>query len=320
MTQSTEQVSSRKSGRHCRSSQSHVTSCLTNSDDSRRSINLINTDTLTMRKGAGISALSRHTATTTSYANLSTTISSQNLASLTTSLAQFHEALTTFAQAHKADIKRDPAFRHQFQKMCAAIGVDPLSGSTSSSRRGGVGGVWDQVLGLGEWVCEVAVQVVDVCVSTRPQNGGTIAMDELVNRITKMRGPSKAFTNPPANASTSDGDSNNAAIVTEDDILRAIDMLKPLNAGYSVIRLAGKLYVRSVPRELDTDLSTLLILAATTFGKLSTRMVRASTGWTDMRANTALENAVMREGMAWVDEQTGGEREVWFIAATSFED
>ena len=248
-----------------------------------------------MRKGAGISGLSRHSATSTSYASLSSTISSNQLASLQSSLESFRTALTSFAIDHRSDIRRDPAFRHQFQKMCAAIGVDPLAGSRGASKSSNAW--WSDVLGLGEWEYEVALQVVDVCVSTRDRNGGMIDVFELVRRIDKLRG----------------GNSN----VVAEDVYRAIDLLRPLGAGYTITAVGGSIYIRSVPRELDTDQSLLLVIAAAAGGRLNPDTVKRDTGWTDIRVRTALDDSVMREGMGWLDDQNG---EVWLIAAVEFND
>jgi len=257
----------------------------------------------TMRKGAGISALSRHTATTSSYSILSTTLTQTQLVNLQQSLESFRQTLTTFAASHRADIRKDPAFRHQFQKMCAAIGVDPLSGG---GRGGGGGGWWTEVLGLGEWQYGLAVQVVDVCVSTRERNGGMIEVTELINRVEKMRGGSGSG-------------SGSGSGVTKEDILRSLDLLKPLHAGYTLLPVGSSLFVRSIPRELDTDQSLLLVLASDTGGRLSEAVVRRMTGWGDVRARTVLDDCVMREGLGWWDDQ-GAEREIWLIAAVDFGD
>lgn len=252
-----------------------------------------------MRKGAGLSALQRHTATTSSYATLSSSISASQLAALQQSLSAFRDHLQAFAAQHRSDIRKDPAFRHQFQKMCAAIGVDPLAGSASSGAGGrGAWGLGD-MLGLGEWQYELAVQVVDVCVSSRPRNGGTIELEELRRRVQRLRGGA-------------------GAPVSADDVLTALDLLRPLGAGYTIQRIGTTTYVRSVPRELDTDQSALLVLAADQGGRLTESTVRRQTGWPPMRCLTALDDCVMREGLAWVDEQAS-EREYWIMAAVSSE-
>ena len=273
-----------------------------------------------MRRGGGISSLSRHTSTTSSFAKLSSTLSSSQLTSLQSSLSSFREALTAFAIAHKEDIRHDPAFRHQFQKMCAAIGVDPLSGPAApgsgmaggrSKLAGMGGGLWTEMLGLGETVYEISVQVVDVCISTRNANGGMIGLEELTSRVGKMRGGGGAGCGP--------GNETGVGQVSSYDVLKAIDLLKPLHAGYTVVKVGAKTYIRSVPRELDMDQSTILTLAALTGGRLTRGGVKRQTGWNDQRTTRVLDDCVMREGMGWVDDQAGsGESEVWLIAAVSF--
>ena len=253
-----------------------------------------------MRKGAGISALSRHAATTTSYSTLSTNLTLTQLTTLQSSLHSFRDALTSFATAHRADIRKDPAFRHQFQKMCAAIGVDPLAGGGGGGKRGG-GAWWTEVLGLGEWQYELAVQVVDVCVSTRERNGGIIELEELIGRVERMRG------------------SGGPAVISKNDILKTLELLRPLHAGYSVHPVGPSLFIRSVPRELDTDQSLLLVVAADSGGRLSEQLLRRKTGWSDARCRTVLDDCVTREGLGWMDEQ-GSERSIWLIAAVDFGD
>ena len=39
----------------------------------------------------------------------------------------FKDHLEDFAAKHKEEIRKDAAFRVQFQEMCASIGVDPLA-------------------------------------------------------------------------------------------------------------------------------------------------------------------------------------------------
>ncbi|KAI9636709.1 putative negative regulation of transcription by glucose-related protein [Dioszegia hungarica] len=258
-----------------------------------------------MRKGAGISALSRHSQTASSYSTLSSSITASQLSTLESSLSSFKDHLLVFAREHRQDIRKDPAFRHQFQKMCAAIGVDPLAGGGGPGGGGGGKGKgwWTEVLGLGEWQYELAVQVVDVCVSTKEGNGGMIAMPDLISRVERLRTGGRADTG--------------GAEVTEEDILRSLDLLKPLAAGYTTHSIAGTTFVRSVPKELDTDQSLLLVLASDAGGRLTERGVMQTTGWSNVRARTVLEDCVMREGLGWVDEQ-GDERCVWVIAAVDF--
>lgn len=90
----------------------------------------------------------------------------------------FQAHLEAFAHAHKDSIQNDPAFRAQFHKMCATIGVDPLT-----SRKG----IWSELLGVGDYYYELAVRAIEVCVATRGINGGFLALDELVRALRKKR-------------------------------------------------------------------------------------------------------------------------------------
>lgn len=90
----------------------------------------------------------------------------------------FRSNLEEFARKHKKEINKDPVFRHQFSKMCQEVGVDPLA-----SRKG----FWAELLGIGDFYFELGVQLIEICMKTRNQNGGLIELGELVNRATRMR-------------------------------------------------------------------------------------------------------------------------------------
>ncbi len=94
----------------------------------------------------------------------------------------FRGKLEEFASKHRNEIRKDPAFRKQFQDMCASIGVDPLASSK---------GFWSQVLGVGDFYYELGVQVVEVCLATSHRNGGLITLSELRERLIKARGKAK---------------------------------------------------------------------------------------------------------------------------------
>ncbi|KAK0548615.1 ESCRT II complex subunit Dot2 [Tilletia horrida] len=243
-----------------------------------------------MRRGGGLAALERHSTTTSSFADLSSDLSAAQLTELRNQLSTFSSALRSFATTHRAQILRDPEFRHAFQKMCASLGVDPLSGgggggpagsgsSSSSSplsKRGS--SIWADILpGLSDFQYDLGVQIIDVCVSTRALNGGMISMDELILRIQALRSGSSA----PSTLSSSTA----ASVITPEDIARSIQLLEPLGSGYAIINVpsigpssasltsssntfgkrgAGshppniRQMVRSVPREMDMDAQTVL--------------------------------------------------------------
>lgn len=224
--------------------------------------------------------------------------------------------------------------------MCANIGVDPLADnrSSSSSSGGGVGfslgkgsaggggeGWWSEILGLGDWYLELAVQIVDICVSTRPRNGGLSEMSELVRLLGKLR-----------NRSSSQGDNDGVvAAIAEEDVVRAIRTLKPLGAGYEVLQVPSsssasssgrRTLVRSVPRELDADQGIVLGIAASSepiAGRVMESGLVRRTGWTRERerARAALENMLVRDGLCWVDEQDEREgRAFWVVSVMRWDE
>ena len=127
-----------------------------------------------------MAAFERQQQSQRSFAELSNELSQAHVQHLHAQLEQFRAALVRFATTHRDNIRKDPAFRHEFQKMCASIGVDPLAGPRK-------GGWWAEVLNLGDWQYELGVQIVDVCVSTRERNGGLIEMGDLVRLVSKLR-------------------------------------------------------------------------------------------------------------------------------------
>eukprot|EP00116_Pleurobrachia_bachei_P019401 sb/3479663/ len=89
------------------------------------------------------------------------------------------EGLEEVVMKYKSEIKKNPEFRAHFQVMCSKIGVDPLASSK---------GFWAQLLGVGDFYYELGVQIVEVCLATRPTNGGLITVEELCNKLGERTG------------------------------------------------------------------------------------------------------------------------------------
>ncbi|KAF6812790.1 ell complex subunit [Colletotrichum sojae] len=237
------------------------------------------------RKGIGIAAFDRSRITSAQYASHGSNLRSNNAQALETQLSVFRSLLQQFAQTHAKDIRSNPSFRAQFARMCTAIGVDPLASSSSSgSGSGGSSSIWAQLLGrsVNDFYFELAVRVVEVCGATRDENGGLIGVREVRERIMagRMEGASE---------------------VTEDDVLRAVGTLKPLGSSFSVIKVGSKDYIRSIPKELNTDQSAVLE-AVQVLGYVSISMLMVNLRWPKARAQTALED-LLGEGMLWLDKQ-----------------
>ncbi len=186
--------------------------------------------------------------------------------------------------------------------MCAAIGVDPLASSGQGGGAGGSGvsgGFWQDILGTSDWQYELAVQAVDICVSTRERNGGVIEMEDLLRRLARLRG---------------------SMDISAEDVIRSIKTLSPLGSGYEVIKIGGQTFIRSVPRELDIDQGSLLSFAAGHGGVFNERMIMQMLGWNDVRARNAIDNMVKRDGLGWVDEQAEGGVDVWVPSTLNWQE
>ncbi|KAE8734900.1 Vacuolar protein sorting-associated protein 22-like protein 1 [Hibiscus syriacus] len=96
--------------------------------------------------------------------------------------------------------------------MCAKVGVDPLASNK---------GFWAELLGIGDFYYELGVQIVEICLATRPLNGG------------REGEPEKA---------------DHFSFVT-------------LGSGFEVIYARKKKLVRSVPTELNKDHNAILEMA-----------------------------------------------------------
>ncbi|KAF4512153.1 hypothetical protein G6O67_001329 [Ophiocordyceps sinensis] len=276
-------------------------------------------------KGVGIGAFDQSRLTAAHYASHGSSLRATNAQALETQLSVFRSLLQQFAQTHAKDIRSDPSFRAQFARMCAAIGVDPLASSAGARRGdpadgGGAGSIWAQLLGktVNDFYFGLAVRVVEVCGSTRGENGGLIGLREVMERLSRRGlvdedGSSGAVSSSgrqkgeqqqqPQQPAESGGD------ISEDDVRRAVETLKPLGGSYGIMRLGRKEYIRSVPRELSSDQAA-VVEAVQVLGYVSIGMLRDNLGWEVARCRTVIDDLVA-QGMLWVDQQTRGEWEYW---------
>ncbi|CAF0819956.1 unnamed protein product [Adineta ricciae] len=233
-------------------------------------------DQFIMRRGVGIGGINQQILEKAKFSEKGSELARDHLDKLAKQFETFRDNLEKFAEKHKNEIKKDLAFRRQFQEMCATVGVDPLASSK---------GFWSQVLGVGDFYYELSVQIVEVCVATSEQNGGLISLDELLLRVRKARGKSKS-----------------AQDVSTDDILRAIKKLQALGDGFAVIQPAngqGRILIQCIPGELSMDHTTILN-SLQTRSSFTAEQLRDQFQWSNDRIQTAI-NFMIKEGLIWVD-------------------
>ncbi|KAL4976074.1 EAP30/Vps36 family-domain-containing protein [Aspergillus desertorum] len=249
------------------------------------------------RRGVGLGAFANRTQATQSYANHGANLRSTHISSLQTQLSVFQTLLHNFALEHSSTIKSNPTFRAEFARMCNAIGVDPLAASNVKGKNGrktlGDGAsFWTQIMGgdMNDFYFEVAVRVVELCRETRSENGGLIGVEECRKRVGKGRAIGSGLE------------------VTDDDVLRAVKALEPLGSGFSIINVGSKKYIRSIPKELNTDQATVLEVIQL-LGYVSVSMLQINLKWEKARAKTVMDD-LLADGLVWVDLQSA-EKEYW---------
>lgn len=84
--------------------------------------------------------------------------------------------------------------------------------------------------------------------------------------------------------------------------------LEPLGSGFSVVTVGSKQMIRSIPKELNTDQSTVLE-AIQILGYVTCSMLEDNLGWEYARAETVIQD-LLADSLVWVDAQAA-EKEYW---------
>lgn len=143
---------------------------------------------------------------------------------------------------------------------------------------------------MNDFYFNLGVLIVEECRSTRAENGGLISVSDLRARIQTGRSIGGGMT------------------VSEDDIKRAVDSLAPLGSCFTMLTIGHRSLIRSVPKELNVDQSTVLE-AIQVLGYVTVSMLQVNLGWERPRAVAVVED-LMVDSLVWVDCQAG-ENEYW---------
>uniref|UniRef100_A0A0K0EET2 Vacuolar-sorting protein SNF8 n=1 Tax=Strongyloides stercoralis TaxID=6248 RepID=A0A0K0EET2_STRER len=237
----------------------------------------------TRRRGVGVGAIQQKQQVQAQYAAKGEELASEQIANFSQQLDTFTKKLEEFAYKHRNEIKKNSQFRRHFQEMCAHVGVDPLASSK---------GFWASKLGVGDFYYELAVQVIEVCLSTNHINGGLITINDLRTRLLKSRSKTRKEN------------------ITNDDILRAVQKIKVLGNGFELLPLeGGRFLIQSIPGELSMDDSRVLQLAEET-GFVTIELIMDRLRWEEARTLQVIEHLI-KEGLAWVDEQPSDTNQYW---------
>jgi len=78
--------------------------------------------------------------------------------------------------------------------------------------------------------------------------------------------------------------------------------------------------VRSVVKELDDDQAAALSVAQNLGGYLDIWALMGANKWSKERAQTALDNMLLRDGLCWIDEQDEGGVSYWVPSVMEWND
>jgi ESCRT-II complex subunit VPS22 len=232
-----------------------------------------------MKRNIGYSAIKKKQTETASFSAVGRQLEDTKGAKAKETLSTFKAALQTFAEKHRDRINSDPEFRMHFHTMCQSVGVDPLASNK---------GFWADLLGFGDFYFELGVHIIQICMQTRPRNGGIISLSELQSLI-------KA--NPGCRGRAS---------VSGEDIKRAAEKLLVLGHGFKIMNIAGKPFVVSVPLEVSRDHELILTLAQEGDGSVSFDEL-AALQWSRERFELTI-TPMIRDGLVWIDDHEGSRR------------
>lgn len=237
----------------------------------------------------GIAAFDNKNQAAQQYSNLSQTLLEERSKEFSAQLEVFRSSLAYFAKEHAVEIRTNPAFRTEFARMCASIGVDPLA-SSNTGKSSGPGSIWASMLGneVNDFYYELDVKIIEISRITRDENGGLIPVKAVQARLRN--------SSPPVDASL-------------DDIERAVKSLQILGKGFELMTIAGTKYIMSVPVEMSLDQSAVLE-ACEVMGYVTVSLLRDNFKWEKIRIKKVL-NDMISIGTLWIDTQAEGETHYW---------
>ncbi|KAI3632164.1 hypothetical protein MIR68_010000 [Amoeboaphelidium protococcarum] len=216
-----------------------------------------------MRRGVGIAGLQKMKQDQKQLKEKGSELKQIQIEDIKRDLEMLKSQLSQFAVKYKKEIMSDPVFRDQFHQMCNNVGIDPLHSSKS---------VYNVI--LGDFYNELAVKVIEQCILH--SQGGLTDMDTLLGNL-------------------------NVENVSSGDVRRAIKTLKPFGNGFEIIRIGGRDFVQSVPREMQQDDRKVLDLASQNDGLLNKNLIKKTLQWDEPRIELILAR-LLSEGILWLDQ------------------
>ena len=201
----------------------------------------------------------------------------ERIETLKKTVITLQKCLKGIVENQKKELQGDEGYQKKFYKLCNDIGVDPFT-----QKKGFLAGLLNK--NLDEYYKSLGMRVLNVCLSTRYENGGLIDIVELKTKLNAVNGGKK-------------GDH-----VSREDIRIAVQKLSCLSTSLSIEKVedegAGEIeYVKSADMEFSADHLKILAKAKRCKGKIQIEdMGQDKSG----RWSNTLELFVSK-GIAWID-------------------
>ncbi|KAK4530530.1 hypothetical protein CCYA_CCYA04G1387 [Cyanidiococcus yangmingshanensis] len=253
------------------------------------------------RRYQGVAAIINQRLGAEQYAAAASSYLAEKEAALREQCVVFQEKLQEFAAEHQHEIENNTALRARFLELCMNMGVEPFM-----SRRS----VWSQLLGLGEWYARLGFLVAQIALATRDWNGGVIRLTTLRRALQRRL---------DVDTGSHEAQSKRSRQVSTEDIVRAVQTLDTLQAGFRILVVDDKKHDRYLVSgaasqvSFTADEKAVLQRARETGGQVS----REDFSWEQLRWEQCLER-MLELGILWVDDGApDNRRRYWALGMIS---
>lgn len=189
-----------------------------------------------MRRAIGVAHVQKKGEMQKQMSNLGAQMTAERIGRIADELESFEKDLRALAEKYKNEIKHDPVVRARFRQLADSLGIDLLSSKKN---------IFSGILGLGDFYYGLGSRVVEVCMKERKFCGSYIPLKRVVFFMKKLY-----------EGTETNGKQNK---ITEDDIRMALDKLRVLGDGYSIVKLAGVNYIQTTPDGMCSSDDALLL-------------------------------------------------------------
>lgn len=222
--------------------------------------------------------MTRVTPDRDAFSRLGQILNQKHSDELSAQLSVFQSVIVNLAFEQGDEIRSNPEFRIKFIEICLLIGIDPLELLLILEHR---------LRKNDDFYGALAIKVVETCQQTRDINGGLISMKELCSRI-------REASNVPLQFS-------------DEDVTRALGLLKGLGEGFELLVINRKKWIRHFTPlgkgNISSDHRKVYELCDFMGGFVTYRLLRDNYGWDKIRLSTVIEEMIL-DGFLWIDEQS----------------